>query len=148
MHEKERRSGKQHESRLVLASLVMDRNPSLHTLTYEVVHLLEIGLDRRQSDRCTITFRVDMQARDQPDLRLRDTTVAPMNMPDDEASPTTTSHPHQMSHHTQPGDHQIPILTLIRSGPHRRGDTVSPGTTLRNPATMNLSLLVRESDPT
>lgn len=147
MHEKERRSGKQHESRLVLASLVMDRNPSLHTLTYEVVHLLEIGLDRRQSDRCTIMFRVDMQDRDQPDLRLRDTTVAPTNMPDDEASPTTTNHPHQMSHHTQPEDHQILILTLI-SGPHRPGDTVSPGITLRIPATTNLSLLVRESDPT
>jgi hypothetical protein len=139
MRERGRRSGKLHENQLVLVNLAMGRNPSLRIPMYEVVHLLEIGPDQRQNDRCTITFRVDMRAGDQPDLRLRDTTAAA----------TTTSNPHQMSHHTRHthlGDHQTHILTLMRSDPHPQEDTVSPDITLQIRATKISFLLERGDD--
>lgn len=136
MHERGRRSGKLHENQLVLVKLVMGRNPSLRTLMYEVVHLLGIGPDRRQNDRCTTTFRVDMEAGDQTDLHLRDMAA-------------TTGNLHQMFHHTQHThleDRQIHTLTLMRSGPHRQDGTVSPDITLQNRATTTLFLPVRGDD--
>lgn len=132
-----KRSGKLHENQLVLVKPGMGRNPS-STLMYEVVHLLGIGPDQRQNGRCTITFRVDTQAGDQLDLRPRGTT----------AVPTTTNNLHPMSHHTYHTllDHQIHILTLMRSGPRQQDVTVSPDITLQIQATKTLFLLVLGDD--
>jgi len=90
--------------------------------------------------------RADMQEGDQPDLHLRGTTAALMNMPEDEASPIITSNLRQMYHHMHRMRPRGLISTLMRSGPHRLVDTVSPGTTLQTQVMMSRFLLAQRED--
>jgi hypothetical protein len=69
-----------------------------------------------------------------------------MNMPEDEASPIITSNLRQTYHHMHRMRPQGLISTLMRSGPHRLVDTVSPGTTLQTQVMMSRFLLAQRED--
>jgi hypothetical protein len=146
MPERGRRSEKLHENHLAPASLEMDQSLSLPTPTYEVVLLPETDPD--QNGRCTIMCRVDMQVvGDQPDLRLRDTTIALMSMPDGGAFQIIISSHRQLFHHMRSMDSQRLISTLMQSGPHHHVDIASRDITLRIQAKMNLLLPAQREDP-